>query len=461
MPVHEPHLTIASLLGRGAPFCSYAPVSESVWGELVEVASRSGLGGLTLEALDSRGLEHCSFSGVGSSAAEPLLGPGRSRGLKHAARNAKTGNGPGTPAWVVRQLRVSAQAVARRNIRLTAQLEPVLTALHEANIPVMLLKGAALNVTVYATPDLRPMSDVDLLVRQADARRAVTVLKRAGCHEGMSLLRDDFFPTYYYETELLSNDPKPLRIDLHARPLRPLRYAQIIPEASFWRDARPAVVGQSHAMIPSPEVMFVHLAAHAAFHGCSRLIWLYDLKRWVDTHAASINWPRVVHLCAAWHVSLAVARATQCAEQRFGSLVPATALEALGAGPTNLRDRLVLHEAPQDAGSSWRAVGTNLLCTPGWRFRAGYLWALLRPDRGHLAGLYPHRHPGWLMVARLYRFVRACGRLIGGLVRRLPLVAHWIDRTRPATGYAPPHGVSGAVDTPGRLKALTSVCPGL
>ena len=423
MPDHDLHLTIASLLGRNNPADRRVPVSASEWGRLLERASRRGLGGLILEALDAKSLS--------------------------------------APAWVVCQLRVSAQCVAVRNRRLTAQLEPVLSALNQSAIPVMLLKGAALNLSVYPSAGLRPMSDVDLLVPQRVARRAVGVLNQAGCREGMSLLRDDFFPTYYYETELLSNDPQALRIDLHARPLRPLRYARMIPEETFWRDARSVVVGRSHALIPSTEVMFVHLAAHAAFHGCSRLIWHFDLKRWVDAHESTIDWTHVVHLCGTWRLSLAVARAIESAEHQLGSFVPATVIRELRAAHPSWRDSLVLRQAPQEAGSSWRAVVTNVLCTPGWGFRAGYVWALLRPDRGHLADLYPHRHQGWLTMARLYRIVRAGGRLIGGLARRLPLVAHWFDRTHAATGYALSHGQSGAVDTPGGLNAPTSVCPGL
>ena len=61
---------------------------------------------------------------------------------------------------------VRAAALRRRVVGETVE------ALTEANIPLLVLKGAALAQLVYDDAARRPMRDVDLLVRRADARRA-------------------------------------------------------------------------------------------------------------------------------------------------------------------------------------------------------------------------------------------------------------------------------------------------
>ena len=54
----------------------------------------------------------------------------------------------------------------------------------QAGVPFLVLKGAALAHLVYGDPRLRPMRDVDLLIRKADAGRALDVLTRCGFRPG-------------------------------------------------------------------------------------------------------------------------------------------------------------------------------------------------------------------------------------------------------------------------------------
>ena len=54
---------------------------------------------------------------------------------------------------------------AARNMRLYKQLENFLDKFATEKIPVIMLKGAHLAWTVYPNMALRPMADVDLLVR--------------------------------------------------------------------------------------------------------------------------------------------------------------------------------------------------------------------------------------------------------------------------------------------------------
>jgi hypothetical protein len=65
----------------------------------------------------------------------------------------------------LRQLyrRDTIRGIARREL-----LRATLLRFSEASVPVIVLKGAALAALVYPSPTLRPMADVDLLVRGCD-----------------------------------------------------------------------------------------------------------------------------------------------------------------------------------------------------------------------------------------------------------------------------------------------------
>jgi hypothetical protein len=80
------------------------------------------------------------------------------------------------PPALAAVLRDSYYRTARRNLLLLREFGTCLRALAAHGVPVIVLKGAALVETVYGNVSLRPMGDVDVLVRRADlpaARRTL------------------------------------------------------------------------------------------------------------------------------------------------------------------------------------------------------------------------------------------------------------------------------------------------
>jgi len=157
--------------------------------------------------------------------------------------------------------------------------------------------------------------------------------------------------------------------------------------------------------------MLIHLAAHAAYHGCDRLIWLYDIRQLVATHAGEIDWELVVDRSRAWGLALPVLTVLKEVRRRLGPVCPAKALRDLEATSVHWKDRLALHAAPRAGASPLINVASNLLSTPGVRFRIGYALALLRPGAAHLGECYPYRHTGWKACAHTWRVARSFARL--------------------------------------------------
>ena len=95
------------------------------------------------------------------------------------------------PHTELMQLRWQALQIRRTNVRLMDGLARLSAQLREHDIDVLALKGAALNLTYYEALDLRPMSDLDLMVRPKDAVRAVEVLTESSCRRGRALVRPE------------------------------------------------------------------------------------------------------------------------------------------------------------------------------------------------------------------------------------------------------------------------------
>ena len=290
-----------------------------------------------------------------------------------------------------------------RNLRMMGLLERIARRFNAAGIPLLALKGAALNLVLYDRAADRPMGDLDLLIRPEHTEESFTLLDELGCLRGEPLVREDFFPKFHYENEFIAGGIYPVKIDLHVRPFRPLRYSRLVPEEALWERAQAVAFGQATILVPAAEDMLIHLAAHSAIHGNSRRQWLGDIKRWAEARQSDIDWDRLLATVEAWRLALPVREAFRRTQQEFGPVCPAQVTRRLCEVQANWRDHLVLRQAPRDASHPVAHVAVNALCTPGWRFVLDYLRAVLLPDRRHMSEWYGRRHRGWLACARLLR----------------------------------------------------------
>jgi len=360
----NPDITLlTALLRKGGP-------RELLNGERDQGGSVNEKGARSAARQDERSWEH-------------LLVAARDAGLCGRLLESVNAQGWNVPASVRVKLEAEVGHVAARNRVMLKHLATVTAAFAEANVDLMALKGAALLLCLYEHAGHRPMCDVDLLIHPDDADRAARVLRQIGYQPGRALLTRDFFPNYYYEAEYLSVGPNPVRLDVHVRPFRPVRYHGLVPEAAMWSDRRGIEVGAATVYVPSDENMLIHLACHAGFHGAERPLWLADVQQFATLRRRTMDWDLVVRRLNEWRLACAARLAFDRAESMFGSFLDERIRDELRAVRVGWRDRLATRQAPRDADSPWARTLVDLLCAPGWKFRLGYLRAVLLPDRAH------------------------------------------------------------------------------
>jgi hypothetical protein len=293
---------------------------------------------------------------------------------------------------------------AARNICALHRLERLAVAFNAAGIPLLLLKGAALNLALQLPPHARPMSDLDILVPLEDVTRAADLLTRLGARRGPVLVQPDFCPRFYYEQEFHVGDVQPTRLDLHARPFRPLRYARVVPPSAFWTHAQPIQLGRARILLPAPADMLLHLATHAAVHAFADPRWLSDVRQWLTAYGPTLDWDYLAETAAAWHLVLPLRQSLARLGPNAG--VPPEFTDRVQRLPVSRRDRLALWQAPRDAAHPVQHILVDALVGGGWHHIAAYLAAVLVPSRAHMADWYHARHPGWLWWAYVWRTLR-------------------------------------------------------
>ncbi len=311
-----------------------------------------------------------------------------------------------TNAGAHRSPNVSLDAGAIRNLRLMRVLEAIAAKFNEAGVPLLVLKGGALQLTLGGKLNERPMDDLDLLIHPEDLDQARALLKQLGANRGEPFVTEDFFPRFHYEEEFTLGAIYPVKIDLHVRPFRPLRYSRIVPADALWTRAEAVSVGQATILVPSVEEMLIHLTTHAAIHGYSRSLWLRDILLWTSRYRTRIDWDRLLTTVRRWHLALPVRQGLERAARSFGPICPAVVFRRLAQMHVRWRDRLALWQAPRDADHPVTHVLVNAFCTPGWRFRLAYLLAAAVPSQQHMGVWYGRRHWGWLRCAQVLRWLR-------------------------------------------------------
>jgi hypothetical protein len=143
----------------------------------------------------------------------------------------------------------------------------------------MLLKGCALANFYYSNVALRPMSDIDILVKPADAVAAINALKDMGFKPIASFkgpeAAEAIFLTF---TQLDFSHPSYGEVDLHWEmlPTESNRYF----DANVWKNAEQRELDGEQYLIPCAADLLIHTLDHGLLKNVMQPIW------WVaDVHA--------------------------------------------------------------------------------------------------------------------------------------------------------------------------------
>ena len=147
---------------------------------------------------------------------------------------------------------------------LELRLQELVAAYAAAGIPVMLLKGAALAVTVYPSFTRRPMTDLDLLVPPERAREAWELATRLGWRKATAEQLDPFYAVHHHLPTLEDGRGTGLGLEIHTA-LFPQDNPFALGAAGLWRAARPVQLCGHQALVPGDGDMMLHLCTHFAW----------------------------------------------------------------------------------------------------------------------------------------------------------------------------------------------------
>ncbi|RZB30197.1 MAG: hypothetical protein SRB1_02477 [Desulfobacteraceae bacterium Eth-SRB1] len=203
--------------------------------------------------------------------------------------------------YVTEELKKDYYLSATKNALIFEELKIVLALFNQSKLQVIVMKGAALAETVYGNPALRPMSDVDLLVKKENLRQADELLKKVGYSPAdRSVDNVDFTSTYL--TTLDYRNPAKNSPSFHVHwhfvnsTIPNESYIGHIKMDNIWQDAVKTIIADTETWVMAPHHLLIHLSEHAlrVTHSLNKLSYFCDIDRAINYYGKGLDWDLLI-----------------------------------------------------------------------------------------------------------------------------------------------------------------------
>jgi hypothetical protein len=235
-----------------------------------------------------------------------------------------------------------------RNVLRYHHLGLLLEEFDQAGLSVLMLKGAALALSVYPEVGLREMSDVDLLVRPEQLQTADRLLTIEGYQAVDRSAIDLARPPSEHLTTLDYRDLQGVKPAIHLHwhlinsTVPHADYSRRIDLEGVWARAGRLLLKNRSILELSPSDAVLYLSEHAmrVSHSLNRLMWLADLAWLIDRRRDQLDWNEIERRARLWGIDRLVRPVYTVIRAWFGVPMPDQFVEAFRQPPPSWEERL-------------------------------------------------------------------------------------------------------------------------
>ena len=326
---------------------------------------------------------------------------------------------PGIPLQEAARLMQAYYRTLKANTRRFEELNHILTIFNEAAIPVILIKGAHLAWSIYPDIGLRPMSDLDLLVRHQNLEEALLLVNRMGYAEYLPELMPGMNQEIGHHYHL--KDEQGTCLELHWSLVAGGNDWRTPPAGWAWSQSEKIVSWHETGVQPLALNLLanlLYLSAHISLqHGIApaSLGWFFDIHLLIQRAGAQLDWTDLSNKSQELGWSFALGATLSKVQECFNTIIPEAVLNTLqqeGSQNASLVIRKSTQSTPLD-----RAL--NALAPYGAAMKAKMIFAHLFPTAALIR--YQYRpQPAWLWpLYYLYHLWKISRKILSGLYHRL------------------------------------------
>jgi len=297
-------------------------------------------------------------------------------------------------------------------------IKPVLFALTEANIPVIIMKGWALIQTIYGgNHGHRMYDDIDILVRPQDVDAAEVTLKKLGWQPEEER-RPGFSRSYYnaqaYFLEDTVNPGRVYSIGFHWGLLHhPAYNPEQIDVEEIFRRAHPLMIADVSVLEMSVDDQIVYYCAHVVIqhHSEHSLLRYYEIAAVIRELNSILDWQKVEKYAKGWKLILPLQTVTKKVEEFWPGAVPAFVINSIKKTKPALSEEFI---------HKWYEITSNnpsfehlltWLTMSGIKRRFSFIFEEVFPNQEFMAKNYGPTSRGMMPLLYVRRFLRVVDRL--------------------------------------------------
>ncbi len=207
-----------------------------------------------------------------------------------------------------------------KNQLLLKSMADLLRLLEKNGVTTLVLKGGALVYSHYASPALRPMSDIDIMVPREQLRRAIDIM----IDNGWTLQGNLDFSDVAVQNRLHSIELKDGRgneCDLHWTPLWDATWDGA--DEHFWRSAEAVEIqGVSTRALGITE-QFFHTIVHGSHYNAMPPIrWIADAVKILEKDRQQIDWNTLLQLAKSYGYLNSLQQGVSYLVENYPELIP-------------------------------------------------------------------------------------------------------------------------------------------
>lgn len=256
---------------------------------------------------------------------------------------------PNIPSTVFEELENDYYLNAVKNALIFEELGRVLQAFKKSGLKVMVLKGAALAETVYGNLALRPMTDIDLMVRKEDLFRIDGELKRLG-YRPLDRSVDDidlsssYLTTLDYQKTSLSSPSLHIHWHFVNSTVPSDSYIRQIKMEDIWQEAERAKIAQVETLVMAPHHFLIHLSEHAlrVTHSLSKWGFFCDIQETINFYQDELDWEKLVETSLRFRLNPMVYLALFFTSKFLGTKIPEDVLLRLRPERLSLGEKIFM-----------------------------------------------------------------------------------------------------------------------
>jgi len=257
---------------------------------------------------------------------------------------------PNIPSIIFEELKNDYYLSATKNTLIFEELGKILEAFKKAGLQVIVLKGAALASTVYGNLALRPMSDVDLLVKKEDFLSIDEQLKILGYRPSdMSAHDVDLSSTYLTTLDYRSSAENSPSFHIHWHFVNSTipneSYIKNINIEKIWKDAQKTKIADVESQMMAPHHLLIHLSEHAlrVTHSLSKFCFFCDINQVINFYQARLDWEELIKDSFKFNLNRMVYSSLYFTFKFLGTQMPEDALLKLRPERLSLGEKIFMN----------------------------------------------------------------------------------------------------------------------